>query len=108
MAINEIVLVAYRNGHGHVVIRWGHGLLRRIREGKETRAKKKKKIRLDTSDFGKGNAPKTKVFDRGQDQKRDKWTARNRNQHMREWQEGCRKEGEGKGSLAAGRTAQNI
>lgn len=31
MAINEIVLVANRNGHGHVVIRWGHGLLRKIR-----------------------------------------------------------------------------
>lgn len=35
MAINEIVLVAYRNGHGHVVIRWGHGLLRKIWEREE-------------------------------------------------------------------------
>lgn len=32
MAVNEIVLVANRNGHGHVVVRWGHGLLRRSRD----------------------------------------------------------------------------
>lgn len=64
MAINEIVLVAYRNGHGHVVIRWGHGLLGKIRERRERRRqkKKKKKIRLDTSDFGKGNVPKTRCL----------------------------------------------
>lgn len=28
MAVNEIVLVANGNGHGHVIVRWGHGLLR--------------------------------------------------------------------------------
>lgn len=28
MAVNEIVLVANRNGHGHVIVRWGHSLLR--------------------------------------------------------------------------------
>lgn len=39
MAINEIVLVANRNGHGHVVIRWGHGLLRKIREKERQRGK---------------------------------------------------------------------
>lgn len=27
MAVNEIVLVANGNGHRHVVVRWGHGLL---------------------------------------------------------------------------------
>lgn len=39
MAINEIVLVAYGNGHGHVVIRWGHSLLRKIRERREMQVK---------------------------------------------------------------------
>lgn len=29
MAVNEIVLVANGNGHGHVIVRWGHGLLRK-------------------------------------------------------------------------------
>lgn len=28
MAVDEIVLVADGDGHGHVVVGWGHGLLK--------------------------------------------------------------------------------
>lgn len=34
MAVNEIVLVANGNGHRHVIVRWGHGLLRK-KKGKK-------------------------------------------------------------------------
>ncbi len=36
MAVNEIVLVANRNGHGHVIVRWGHGLLRERGKKRDT------------------------------------------------------------------------
>lgn len=36
MAVNEIVLVANGNGHGHVVVRWGHGLLKKRGKQRET------------------------------------------------------------------------
>lgn len=35
MAVNEIILVANRNGHRHVIVRWGHGLLREGERGKK-------------------------------------------------------------------------
>lgn len=37
MAVNEIVLVANGNGHGHVIVRWGHGLLRKRGENERQR-----------------------------------------------------------------------
>lgn len=37
MAVNEIVLVANGNGHRHVVVRWGHGLLREREKGEKKR-----------------------------------------------------------------------
>ena len=53
-------------------------------EKKDTGKKKKKKIQLDPSDFGKRNALKTRCY--RQNQKGDKCTAKTRNQHMQGWQ----------------------
>lgn len=41
MAVYQIVLVAYRNGHRHVVVGWGHGLLEKKVESKRDRDRDK-------------------------------------------------------------------
>lgn len=62
MAINEIVLVANGNGHGHVIVRLGHGLLRI--EGKK-RDTDTNLIRLKTPMIAVSEQTKTRPLRRG-------------------------------------------
>lgn len=71
MAVNEIVLVANRNGHRHIIVRWGHGLLRKRANKRDTDTNL---IRLRIPTISVTEQTKTKPSSKGMDTDTEKET----------------------------------